>query len=98
MKRGIDSLASIATTAPLVGMFGSVLGILGAFRGGATEKNSFMKAMAKSLSESLAPTALGLLVAVIAFCFYRYLLARLEDFDFEMKNASLELTDVLARL
>jgi biopolymer transport protein ExbB/TolQ len=54
--------------------------------------------MASYLSESLAPTALGLFVGVLAFCFYRYLLARLENFDIEMKNGSLQLMDVLARL
>jgi len=57
-----------------------------------------MQAMAKSLSESLAPTALGLVIAVLAFCFYRYLLARLEDFDIEINTISLQLIDELAHL
>jgi biopolymer transport protein ExbB/TolQ len=96
MKRGINSLASIAATAPLVGLFGTAVGLLNAFSGGSTEKSSFMKAMAKSLSESLAPTAIGLIVGVLAFGFYKYLSARLENFDIEMRNASLELVDGLA--
>jgi len=96
MKRGLSSLASVAATAPLIGFFGTVLGAFGSFSGGATEKGSFMRVMAGSLSESLAPTALGLVVAVLAFCFYRYFLARLEDFDIEMKNVSFQLIDELS--
>ena len=72
--------------------------MLSAFGGGSTEKSSLMRWFAKYLSESLVSTALGLFVAVLGFCFYRYLFARLENFDIEMKNASLELIDELARL
>ena len=98
MKRGLNSLASIAATAPLVGLLGTAVGMLSAFGGSSTEKSSLMRWFAKYLSESLVPTALGLFVAVLGFCFYKYLLARLENFDIEMKNASLELIDELARL
>jgi biopolymer transport protein ExbB/TolQ len=98
MKRGLNSLAGIAATAPLVGLFGTVLGVFEVFRGGSTEKSTLMRLYAGSLSESLAPTALDLVVGVLAFCFYRYLLTRLENFDIEMKNGSLQLMDELARL
>jgi biopolymer transport protein ExbB len=98
MKRGLNSLASIAATAPLVGFFGTVMGMFRSFSGGSTERGTLMRGFAKSLSESLVPTALGLSVAVLAFCFYKYLSARLENFDVEMQNASLELIDELAHL
>ena len=98
MKRGLNSLASIAATAPLVGFFGTLMGMFRAFSGGSTERTTLMQAYAKYLSESLIPTAIGLSVAVLAFCFYRYLSARLENFHVEMQNASLELVDELARL
>jgi biopolymer transport protein ExbB/TolQ len=98
MKRGLNSLASIAATAPLVGLFGTVLGVFDVFGGGSTEKGTLMRFYARSLSESLAPTAVGLVVGVLAFCFYRYLLTRLENFDVEMKNGALQLMDELARL
>ena len=98
MKRGLNSLASIAATAPLVGLFGTVLGVFDVFRGGSTEKSTLMRLYARSLSESLAPTVLGLFVGVLACCFYRYLLARLENVDIEMRNGSLQLMDELIRL
>jgi biopolymer transport protein ExbB len=98
MKRGLNSLASIAATAPLVGLVGTVLGVFDVFGGGSTENGTLMRFYASSLSESLAPTAVGLVVGVLAFCFYRYLLTRLENFDVEMKNGALQLMDELARL
>jgi len=98
MKRGLNTLASIAATAPLVGLFGTVLGVFDVFRGVSIERSTLLRLYARSLSESLVPTALGLVVGVLAFCFYRYLVTRLENFDIEMKNGSLQLTDELARL
>jgi biopolymer transport protein TolQ len=98
MKRGLNSLASIAATAPFVGVFGTVLGIFNTFRGFGTEKSTIMAWTAKYLSDAMVPTALGLAVAIVASCFYKSLQARLENFDIEMKNASLELTNVLAHL
>jgi biopolymer transport protein ExbB len=98
LKRGLAALASIAVTAPLIGFIGTVIIIFRSFRGIGTEKSAVLIGFAKALPESLAPTALGLVVALLAFCFYRYLSARLENFDIEMKNASLELADALGRL
>jgi biopolymer transport protein ExbB/TolQ len=97
LKRGLDDLASIAVTAPLIGFFGTIIIILGSFRGIGGEKSAILIWFAKALPESLAPTALGLVIAVLSFCFYRYLSARLENFDIEMRNASLELVDELGR-
>ena len=94
----MNSLASIAATAPFVGLFGTVLGIFNSFRGFGTEKSTIMPRIARFLSEAMVPTALGLFVALLAFCFYKYLSARLEDFDIEIGNASLELIDELASL
>lgn len=97
MKRGLNSLASIAVTAPLVGVVGTVIVFVSSFRGIGSERSSGLIWFFRALPDSLAPTALGLVVAVLAFCFYRYLSARLENFDIEMKNASLELVDELAK-
>ena len=98
MKRGLNSLATISSVAPFIGVFGTLLGIFNSFRGVGTEKSTVMYLTLTYLSDALLPTALGVLVAVLAFCFYKYLLASLENFDVEMKNASLELVDELARV
>ncbi len=96
MKRGLNSLASIAATAPFVGIFGTVFGIANSFTGVDGEKSAILAALEQSLSESLLPTELGLLVAMLAFCSYKYFAARLEDCDAEMRSASLQLLNELA--
>jgi biopolymer transport protein ExbB len=99
MKRGVNSLASIAVTAPLIGFIGTTLGMAGSFKGMAAERSSVIwPFMARDMSASLAPTAIGILVAVLAFCFHGHLLEKLDNFDVEMQNASLALVDGLSRL
>jgi biopolymer transport protein ExbB len=98
MKRGLNTVASVAATAPLVGSVGTVIGIFNTFGGGSTERSTLMFWMLKHLTQSMVPTALGLVVALLAFCGYKYLLARLEGFDFEMKCTSLQLINDLAHL
>ncbi len=64
MSRGLYSLATIASVAPLLGLSGTILGILNSFPGCGAERSTCMAAMAERLSWSLVPTALGLFVAV----------------------------------
>ena len=91
MKRGLSGLATIASTAPLVGLFGTVIGILDAFKGCSGEKWFCTMMVIDGICEALVTTALGLLVAVPAVWFYNYLSNRMEAFDIEMKVASLKL-------
>jgi biopolymer transport protein TolQ len=96
MKRGLNSLATIAATAPFVGIFGTLFGIVDSFPGMDGEQSTLLAMVEESLSESLIPTELGLLVAMLAFCSYKYFLAKLEDCDVEMESASLQLVNDLA--
>jgi hypothetical protein len=97
MKQGLYSLATIACVAPWVGLFGNVLGIVNSFQGIAGDKASGLGAVAKGLSESMWPTAFGLMVGVLALWCYRYLEGNLQAFDHEMDSASLELLNQLSR-
>ena len=97
MKRGVDSLATIVSIAPFLGVFGTVLGVVNSFPGGSWEKTAMMAAIAERLSQSLVPIALSLLVAIPAQCCYRYLSSQIETFDMEMQNASLDLVNQLVR-
>jgi biopolymer transport protein ExbB/biopolymer transport protein TolQ len=76
-----------------VGLFGTVLGIINAFRGIATEKSAGLGAVAGGISEALVTTAVGLLVAIPAVWMYNYFSNRIEAFDVEMGNSSSELID-----
>ncbi len=90
MKRGLNSLATIASTAPFVGISGTVSGIVNSFPGCGADRSTCMAAVFERLSGSLVPTALGLLVAIPALWCYKYLSSQMEVFDREMENASVE--------
>ena len=93
LKRGISSLATIGSTAPFVGLFGTVVGIINAFKGISTEKSTGLGAVAGGISEALVTTAVGLFVAIPAVWMYNYFTGRIEAFDVEMGNSSSELID-----
>ncbi len=93
LKRGVPTLATIGATAPFVGLFGTVVGIINAFHGISTEKSTGLGAVAGGISEALVATAIGLFVAVPAFWAYNAFSSRLEGFDVEMSNSSSELID-----
>jgi len=93
LKRGISSLATVGSTAPFVGLLGTVLGIIHAFQGISTEKSTGLGAVAGGISEALVTTALGLFVAIPAVMMFNYFTNRVEAFDVEMGNSSSELID-----
>jgi biopolymer transport protein ExbB len=93
LKRGVSSLATIGSTAPFVGLFGTVVGIIDAFKGISSEKTTGLGAVAGGISEALVTTAVGLFVAVPAVWMYNYFTNRIEAFDVEMGNSSSELID-----
>jgi len=93
LKRGLGGLATIGSTAPFVGLFGTVVGILNAFRGISENKATGLGAVAGGIAEALVTTAFGLLVAIPAVMMFNYLTGRVEAFDVEMDNSSSELID-----
>src|SRR5436305_10337355 len=93
LKRGISSLATIGSTGPFVGLFGTVVGIINAFKGISSEKSTGLGAVAGGISEALVTTAVGLFVAIPAVWMYNYFSGRIEAFDVEMGNSSSELVD-----
>jgi biopolymer transport protein ExbB/biopolymer transport protein TolQ len=93
LKRGVSSLATTGSTAPFVGLFGTVLGIINAFRGIAGAHGTGLAAVAGGISEALVTTAAGLFVAVPAVWAYNYFAGKIESFDVEMDNSSSELID-----
>jgi biopolymer transport protein ExbB len=93
LKRGVSGLATIGSTAPFVGLFGTVAGIINAFKGISTEKSTGLGAVAGGISEALVTTAIGLFVAIPAVWMYNYFTNKIEAFDVEMGNSSSELID-----
>jgi biopolymer transport protein ExbB/TolQ len=97
LKKGIAALATIGSTAPFVGLLGTVVGVIVAFNGIASSGSSGIGAVAGGISEALVETALGLVVAIPAVWFYNYLTGRIEYFNVEMDNSSSELVDYFIR-
>jgi len=91
MKRGLSALATIGSTAPFVGLFGTAIGIWNAFMGIEQNKATGLSAVAGGIAEALVTTAFGLLVAVPAVWAYNYFTNKVEAFDVEMDNSSMEL-------
>ena len=97
LKRGVSTLATIASSSPFVGLLGTVVGIINAFKGISSEKSTGLAAVAGGISEALVTTAIGLLVAIPAVWMYNYFSNRVEAFDVEMSNSSSELVDYFLR-
>jgi biopolymer transport protein ExbB len=93
LKRGVSGLATIGSTAPFVGLFGTVAGIINAFKGISTEKSTGLGAVAGGISEALVTTAIGLFVAIPAVWMFNFFTNKIEAFDVEMGNSSSELID-----
>jgi biopolymer transport protein ExbB/biopolymer transport protein TolQ len=92
-KKGIGNLATIATTAPFIGLFGTVIGIINAFRGMATTGSGGIAAVSAGIAEALVTTALGLFVAIPAAWMFNYFTGRIERLQVEMSNSASELID-----
>jgi len=95
MKRGLSGIATIAATAPFVGLFGTVIGILNAFRSIGVTHATEIRVIAGSISEALLTTAIGLSVAVPAVWCYNLLTNQMDAFGVEMQNCGLELMSYL---
>ena len=75
LQSGLSVLATVGSTAPFVGLFGTVWGIMHAFIGIAEEQNTNLAVVAPGIAEALLATGLGLLAAIPAVIFYNKLSA-----------------------
>ncbi len=92
-KRGLSGLATIGSTAPFVGLFGTVVGIINSFQGMKSAESAGISAVAGGISEALVETAFGLIVAIPAVWAFNYFQSKVDSFTVEMENSSSELID-----
>lgn len=97
LKRGLSTLATIATSSPFIGLFGTIAGIINAFRGMALTGSGGIGAVASGIAEALVTTAFGIGVAIIALWCYNFLNTRIEVYDAEMANTSSQVLDFFIR-
>lgn len=97
LKKGLSILATIATSAPFIGLFGTISGIINAFRGMALTGSGGIGAVAGGISEALVTTAFGIGVAIIALWCFNLLNTKIEVYDAEMSNTTSQLVDFFHR-
>ena len=93
MKRGIGGLATIGSTAPFVGLFGTVFGIINAFQGMAAAGSGGIGAVSAGIAEALITTGVGIGVAIVGVWMFNYFTSEIEFFGIEMANSGSELID-----
>jgi biopolymer transport protein TolQ len=97
LTAGLYWLAIIATVSPLLGLLGTVLGVMNSFVGVAAQGSSSINAVAPGIAEALVATAGGLVAAIPAAMGYNYLTARLNRIMGELEGFSSEFIGGLAR-
>ena len=93
LRRFLWVLGTIGSSAPFIGLFGTVVGIIGAFKDMASTGKGGFSVVAHSLSEALVATAAGIVVAVIAVVSFNYFQNYLSTLMIEFKNKLQDLND-----
>lgn len=93
LRRGMNVLASVGSTAPFVGLLGTVIGIITAFNALGASSTAGIASVMIGISEALAETALGLLVAIPAVLLFNYLSARVSLIELALGRSVGELLD-----
>ncbi len=97
LSGSLGFLATAGNTAPFIGLFGTVWGIMNSFRGIGVTGSASLAAVAPGISEALIATAAGLATAIPAVAFYNYYLNRLRFIEDEMEGFSAELINLVRR-
>lgn len=97
LKKGMGSLATIASLSPFIGLLGTVIGIIAVFSELKTKGAGDINALAGSIGEALATTALGLVVAIPAAWFYNLLTNKQDMVTTNINNAASQMVDEFIR-
>ena len=97
MERYLNTLGTIAAAAPLLGLFGTVVGMIEIFGSQAPTGTSNPQLLAHGISVALYNTAFGLIIAVPALMFYRYFRGRVDEYQLTMELAAERLMPHLLR-
>ncbi|KAF0225776.1 MAG: biopolymer transport protein [Rhodospirillaceae bacterium] len=97
LERNLGVLASVGSTAPFVGLFGTVWGIMNSFQSIAATKNTSLAVVAPGIAEALFATALGLVAAIPAVIAYNKISSDLDRYAKRLENFSGEFGAILSR-
>jgi biopolymer transport protein TolQ len=97
LERSLGSLATVAAVSPFIGLFGTVWGIIDAFRGIGATGNANLATVAPGISEALVATAIGLVAAIPALMAYNFFQGQLKQFQTELDDFALEFISLSER-
>ena len=95
LRRGMSVLATVGSTAPFVGLLGTVVGIITAFQGIAATGSGGLSSVSAGISEALVETALGLAVAIPAVLAFNYLSGKIAAEELMLNHSAGELLDTI---
>jgi biopolymer transport protein TolQ len=97
LEKALTFLATTASTAPFVGLFGTVWGVMTAFRGLTTAQTSSIQAVAPGIAEALIATAVGLAAAIPAVVAFNHFAREVRVLTADMENFSAEFLNIAER-
>ena len=97
LQKGLNFLASVGSTAPFVGLFGTVWGIMNSFTAIGISQNTSLAVVAPGIAEALFATALGLIAAIPAVLFYNKLNNMLENISNKLEIFSEEIFVIISK-
>ena len=98
MERMMNFLATTGSVTPFIGLFGTVWGIMNAFRELSIEEMNTLQAVAPGIAEALIATALGLFAAIPAVIAYNHYLHKIKEIITEMEDFAIEFLSITERL
>lgn len=93
LRKGMNILATIGSTAPFVGLVGTIFGIINAFSAMADAGGGGLGSVSAGIAEALVATAVGIFVAIVGVWFYNYFNARIDRIDNDISIAGQEFND-----
>ncbi|MGD8353720.1 MAG: protein TolQ [Pseudomonadota bacterium] len=97
LERALPFLATTGSTAPFIGLFGTVWGIMNAFRGIGLAGSASLISVAPGISEALVATAAGLAAAIPAVVGYNYFIQKIRILDNDMRTFTAEFLNIIER-
>jgi biopolymer transport protein ExbB/TolQ len=99
LRRGLSVLATVSSSAPFVGLFGTVFGIITAFQNMAdpTKGGGGLASVSAGIAEALLTTAVGLAVAIVSVWFYNFFTTKVDDFTVDVDETAGEVLDGMNR-
>lgn len=97
VRQNINFLATVASTAPFIGLFGTVWGIMNSFSAIVGAQNTNLTIVAPGIAEALFATAIGLFSAIPALIFYNYFVNKLNLYNSRVEDFCIEIINLLSR-